>query len=146
MSDAVSSEEQVGTQTTNGEATVCLNSDWSREQLTHGSRVLLSSSSKDFSVAPALWGRPGHLTETQADVYVSQEQEHENDRFRPEPVVVLVSCTLFVICCLLFRSVFVLRFCYDCDMYRTQGRKSLYIPVGSLLLCVGGKRRIQPRT
>lgn len=74
MSDAVSSEEHVVVAHTNGEATSnktasCPNSNWSREQLTHGSRVLLSSPAKDSSVAPALWGRPGHLTETQADVY-----------------------------------------------------------------------------
>lgn len=81
MSDAVSSE--VVTQS-NGEATVCPNSNWSREQLTHGSRVLLSSPAKDSSVAPALWGRPGHLTETQADVYVSRTEKE--DHFCLEPL------------------------------------------------------------
>ena len=76
MSDAVSSEAKVGTHTTTGHATSnkttsCPNSNWSREQLTQGSRVVTGSS----VVVPAVWGRPGHLTETQADVYVSRTEK-----------------------------------------------------------------------
>ena len=120
MSDAVSSEEHVVTQTTNGEATVCPNSNWSREQLTHGSRVLLSSSAKDFSVAPALWGRPGHLTEIQADVYVSKEHK-KDDR------IILYPGMLGVICCLvLFCSVFcIILWVVKCHGWNVQRRPVL---------------------